>query len=304
MRSKYSGKSLSCNVTGSKAKRGTELFANRRYPEDATGRRRSNKQLWLSGSPADFFSGSRPWRPSINRSLTQSGSHGLVSKYFFFRRKIGRYIRIFLYSGYLTIVDAFSTSIRSHSQLTQHLPSLCLRRTPLQQTISGQTNHMAEGREGNGRGARPKDKAADRVNVHRVNDFALGHVGQIAYEPIVEDDGCVGTLRFSRWDEYREFKSPGLRGPCCSLRLQLPHFSNSYRLGSGFLQRKAVSLCLLPRPFSKPNLRGIGCTRLTRRLFSVIWTYHASSLEKLGLRNPGESKVNLACSLPLERSLT
>lgn len=68
---------------------------------------------------------------------------------------------------------------------------------------------MAEDREGKGRGARSKDKAADRINVHRVNDFVLGHVGQIAYEPIAEDDDCVGTLRFSRLDEHREFKSLG-----------------------------------------------------------------------------------------------
>lgn len=65
---------------------------------------------------------------------------------------------------------------------------------------------MAEGHEGSGLGAHPSDKSAYRVNVHRVNDFVLGHVGQISYQPVTGDDVSVGDLRFSRLDEHREFQ--------------------------------------------------------------------------------------------------
>lgn len=69
---------------------------------------------------------------------------------------------------------------------------------------------MAEGHEGNGLGARPSDESAYRVNVHRVNDSVLGHVGQISYKPVAGDDVSVGDLRFSRLDEHREFHYPSL----------------------------------------------------------------------------------------------
>lgn len=69
---------------------------------------------------------------------------------------------------------------------------------------------MAEGHEGNGLGARPSDTSAYRMNVHRVNDFVLGQVGQISYKPVAEDDASVGDLRFSRLDEHREFQCPSL----------------------------------------------------------------------------------------------
>lgn len=69
---------------------------------------------------------------------------------------------------------------------------------------------MADGHEGDGLGASPSDTSAYRVNVHRVNDFVLGHVGQISYRPVAEDDTSAGDLRFSRLDEHREFQYPSL----------------------------------------------------------------------------------------------
>lgn len=60
---------------------------------------------------------------------------------------------------------------------------------------------MAEGHEGDGHRARPGDKAAYRVDIHRVNDFSLGHVGQVSYKPLASDDLAAGDLGFSRVDE-------------------------------------------------------------------------------------------------------
>ncbi|KAJ4408435.1 hypothetical protein N0V82_009700 [Gnomoniopsis sp. IMI 355080] len=69
---------------------------------------------------------------------------------------------------------------------------------------------MADDHEDNGHRARPGDKVSRRVNVHRVNDCVLGHVGQISYRPVTDDDVAVGDLRFNRLDENREFKTTGV----------------------------------------------------------------------------------------------
>lgn len=67
---------------------------------------------------------------------------------------------------------------------------------------------MAEshGQTGDGQRARPGNKAPQRVGLHRVNDLVLGHVGQISYKPVDEEDADaeVGDLLASRITEQRE----------------------------------------------------------------------------------------------------
>lgn len=67
---------------------------------------------------------------------------------------------------------------------------------------------MAEGpgQRGDGQRARQDDKATYRVESHRVNDFLLGHVGQISYKPVDEEDADadIGDLFCSRITEQRE----------------------------------------------------------------------------------------------------
>lgn len=64
---------------------------------------------------------------------------------------------------------------------------------------------MADDHEGDGHRARPGDKATYRVNIYRVNDFTLGHVGQISYKPVTSDDIATGDLSFTRTDANRTF---------------------------------------------------------------------------------------------------
>lgn len=70
---------------------------------------------------------------------------------------------------------------------------------------------MAErpGPQGAGHRARPGDKYPNRVQLHRVNDFVLGHVGQVSYQPVddADADADVGDLAFSRTTEQRESMS-------------------------------------------------------------------------------------------------
>lgn len=76
---------------------------------------------------------------------------------------------------------------------------------------------MDEDHEGNGHRARPGDKATYRVEIHRVNDFVLGHVGQVSYRPVADNDVAVGDLGSGRIDEQREFLEPRLVVICTSI---------------------------------------------------------------------------------------
>lgn len=63
---------------------------------------------------------------------------------------------------------------------------------------------MAESQESESEGwrARSRDKRLHHVGVHRVNNFLVGHIGQISYDPDDEETG-VGRLDFSRICEQR-----------------------------------------------------------------------------------------------------
>lgn len=49
-----------------------------------------------------------------------------------------------------------------------------------------------------------QNKISDKIEIHRVNDVLLGHVGQISYHPIRDEDADIGELGFSRIVEHRE----------------------------------------------------------------------------------------------------
>lgn len=75
---------------------------------------------------------------------------------------------------------------------------------------------MAErhGPQGNGQRARPGNKDPNRVEIHRVNDFVFGHVGQVSYQPVddagadADADADIGNLALSRTTEQRESSKP------------------------------------------------------------------------------------------------
>lgn len=59
--------------------------------------------------------------------------------------------------------------------------------------------------EPQGQGRRgPDDKTAHNIPIHRINDFSLGHVGQISYKPVGDEDVDVGDLDSSRKLEDRK----------------------------------------------------------------------------------------------------
>lgn len=66
---------------------------------------------------------------------------------------------------------------------------------------------MAESQEPEGEAhrARPRDKTLHQIEVHRVNDFLLGHIGQVSYDPADDEEADIGALDFSRACEHREF---------------------------------------------------------------------------------------------------
>lgn len=63
-------------------------------------------------------------------------------------------------------------------------------------------NHKPEGA---GQRAHSRDKTSSRVEIHRVNDFLFGHVGQVSYKPIHDETSDIGELDFSRRFEQREY---------------------------------------------------------------------------------------------------
>lgn len=49
-----------------------------------------------------------------------------------------------------------------------------------------------------------RNKISDKIEIHRVNDVLLGHVGQVSYHSVRDEDADVGELGFSRAVENRE----------------------------------------------------------------------------------------------------
>lgn len=43
-----------------------------------------------------------------------------------------------------------------------------------------------------------QNKKSDKIEVHRVNDVLLGHVGQVSYHSARDEDADIGELGFSR----------------------------------------------------------------------------------------------------------
>lgn len=62
---------------------------------------------------------------------------------------------------------------------------------------------MAEGSPKSGGGAH-HHKISDQIEIHRVNDVLLGHVGQVSYRSARDEDADIGELGFSRIVENRE----------------------------------------------------------------------------------------------------
>lgn len=48
------------------------------------------------------------------------------------------------------------------------------------------------------------NKISDKIEIHRVNDVLLGHVGQVSYQSARDEDSDIGELSFSRLVEHRE----------------------------------------------------------------------------------------------------
>lgn len=66
---------------------------------------------------------------------------------------------------------------------------------------------MAEGSPKSGSGEHHRiaqNKISDKIEIHRVNDVLLGHVGQISYHSARDEDADIGELGFSRIVENRE----------------------------------------------------------------------------------------------------
>lgn len=49
-----------------------------------------------------------------------------------------------------------------------------------------------------------QNKISDKIEIHRVNDVLLGHVGQVSYHSARDEDADIGELGFSRVVEQRE----------------------------------------------------------------------------------------------------
>ncbi|ROW03669.1 hypothetical protein VMCG_05481 [Cytospora schulzeri] len=58
---------------------------------------------------------------------------------------------------------------------------------------------MAEPQGDGRRGHR--DKKSHKIGIHRINDFLLGHVGQLSYKNVDDEDVDIGSLSFSRNSE-------------------------------------------------------------------------------------------------------
>lgn len=62
-------------------------------------------------------------------------------------------------------------------------------------------SHLREGRRLR---ARPGGKASPRVETHRMNDVLFGHMGQVSYKPVEDEDALIGDLYSNRTSEQRE----------------------------------------------------------------------------------------------------
>lgn len=51
-----------------------------------------------------------------------------------------------------------------------------------------------------------QNKIFDKIDIHRVNDVLLGHVGQVSYHSVrdEDEDADIGELGFNRVVENRE----------------------------------------------------------------------------------------------------
>jgi len=66
---------------------------------------------------------------------------------------------------------------------------------------------MAESSHESDRGGHHRvaqNKISDKVDIHRVNDVLLGHVGQVSYRSVRDEEAEIGELGFSRVVENRE----------------------------------------------------------------------------------------------------
>lgn len=44
----------------------------------------------------------------------------------------------------------------------------------------------------------PKNKISDKIEIHRVNEVLLGHVGQVSYHFVSDEDADIGELGLNR----------------------------------------------------------------------------------------------------------
>ena len=49
-----------------------------------------------------------------------------------------------------------------------------------------------------------QNKISDKIGIHRVNDVLLGHVGQVSYHSVRDEDADIGDLGLSREVKNRE----------------------------------------------------------------------------------------------------
>lgn len=59
-----------------------------------------------------------------------------------------------------------------------------------------------------------QNKRPDKVEIHRVNDVLLGHVGQVSYHSARDEDADIGELSFSRIVENRKRSAYGIWASC------------------------------------------------------------------------------------------
>jgi hypothetical protein len=57
-----------------------------------------------------------------------------------------------------------------------------------------------------------QNKISDKVEIHRVNNILIGHVGQVSYHSVRDEDADIGQLRLSRVVENRKLTSLGHKG--------------------------------------------------------------------------------------------
>lgn len=94
-----------------------------------------------------------------------------------------------------------------------------------------------------------------------MNDFLVGHIGQVSYDPTDDEEANIGHLDFSRACEQRK----SLPENHLSLfqtfhsHFSQPRYSNSvHQSWNGCLRRELVLPCRLQPLFSARSLRSIG----------------------------------------------